>query len=225
MFVEGLGPVTREADATIDDVRDKTLHERDEASGEPPDDQRSAPAEPLSEATRLDGGVSSGAGTGAPAEGEAFTPTPLREGEARDDSALLGPAEWLVLVVRRREDGAFLLVRRPDAAAPALLSTAPPHADEGLEDGLASVVRTHLGVTVEGAPRVAATARPARMGHPYTGGPAMGLLRAVALEVTGTPEASALFEGCDALPATEVEAALATDLERALFRDGVALIA
>lgn len=165
---------------------------------------------------------------------EAFPPTPLGPGEARDDSGLLRPAEWLMLVVRRQEDGTFLLVRRripsetPDdddepLAPPTMLSTWPPHADEGLEAGLASIVWTHLGVRVEGTPRLAEMVRPARMGHPYTGGPTMGLLRAVALEVSGTPAVDALFVGCEALPASEAELALTTDLERAVFRDGLTL--
>ena len=156
------------------------------------------------------------------AEG-AFVPTPLEPGAARDDSALLKPAEWYLLVVRRREDGRFLLVRREDSP-PTLLSTWPPHADEGLDAGLASLLRTHLSVRLEGAPRLAEMRRPARMGHPYTGGPSMGLLRAVAVEVTGEPEADALFVGFEAFSADEAEAALATDLERAIFRDGVALL-
>jgi len=180
------------------------------------------PAAEHGEATRLD----EPAATDEHA-GDAFTPAPLRVGEARDDSALLAPDERLLLVLRRREDGTFILVRRayPDGAAsgPAMLSTPHPHADEGLEAGLASIVRTHLGLTVEGVPLLAETKRPVRMGHPYTGGPTMGLLRAVALDVSGTPEADALLEGFDALSAGEAEAALATDLERAIFRDGVAL--
>ena len=154
---------------------------------------------------------------------EAFTPTPLEPGAARDDAALLKPAEWYLLVVRRREDGRFLLVRREDAPL-TMLSTWPPHADEGLAAGLGSLLRTHLAVRLEGAPRLSDVRRPARMGHPYTGGPSMGLLRAVAVEVSGEPEADALFVGCEALPADEAEAALATDLERAIFRDGVALL-
>lgn len=158
------------------------------------------------------------------AEPERFVPTPLREGEARDDSALLAPPEWLLLVLRRREDGTFVLVRRPEAGAPTLLSTWPPHPDEGLEAGIASVIRTHLGLTVEGAPRLASSAHPARMGHPFTGGPSMGLLRAVALEVSGTPDVSPLYESSEYLPTGEAAAALATDLERAIFRDGAALL-
>ena len=145
------------------------------------------------------------------AEG-AFVPTPLEPGAARDDSALLKPAEWYLLVVRRED------------SPPTLLSTWPPHADEGLDAGLASLLRTHLSVRLEGAPRLAEMRRPARMGHPYTGGPSMGLLRAVAVEVTGEPEADALFVGFEAFSADEAEAGLATDLERAIFRDGVALL-
>ncbi len=154
---------------------------------------------------------------------EAFVPAPLAPGAARDDAALLRPPEWYLLVVRRREDGAFLLVQR-EGAPPTMLSTWPPHADEGLAAGLASLLRTHLAVRLEGVPRVSESRRPARMAHPYTGGPAMGLLRAVAVEVSGAPAVDPLFAGHVALPAAEAEAALATDLERAIFRDGVALL-
>ncbi len=157
-------------------------------------------------------------------EDEVFVPTPLGEGDARDDSALLAPPEWYLLVIRRREDGTFILVRRPDAPDATMLSTAPPHRDEGLLAGLVSVLRTHLRVQLVSEPYVSPRRRPARMGHPYTGGPSVGVLRAVALEVTGAPEVDALFESFEALSATEAEAALATDLERAIFRDGVALL-
>jgi hypothetical protein len=155
---------------------------------------------------------------------DVFAPPPRRAGAARDDSALLAPAEWYLLVARRREDGTFLLVRRPESAAPTLLSTAPPHADEGLLAGLVSVLRTHLRVQLVSDPYVSPRRRPARMAHPYTGGPAVGILRAVAVDVTGAPEVDALFESFEALSAEEAEAALATDLERAIFRDGVALL-
>jgi len=157
-------------------------------------------------------------------EDEVFVPTPLREGEARDDSALLAPPEWYLLVVRRREDGTFILLRRPEAHASTMLSTAPPHPGEGLLAGLVAVLRTHLRVQLVSEPYVSPRRRPARMGHPYTGGPSVGVLRAVALEVTGTPEVDALFASFEALPAAEADAALATDLERAIFRDGVALL-
>ncbi len=65
---------------------------------------------------------------------------------------------------------------------------------------------------------------PARMAHPYTGGPNVGLLRAVAVEVAGEPEPDALVEAVETLTPADAEAALPTDLERAIFRDGVALL-
>ena len=172
----------------------------------------------LGQSTRL---VEAGEQAG---DDDIFTPTPLREGEARDDSALLKPAEWFLLVVRRREDGTYLLVRRPEAPAPTMLSTSPPRAGEGLLAGLVSLLRTHLRVLLVSEPYVSPRRRPARMAHPYTGGPATGILRAVALEVTGSPEVDALFESYEALSEEDAEAALATDLERAIFRDGVALL-
>lgn len=135
----------------------------------------------------------------------------------------LDPPVWLMLILRRVEDGTFLLVRRPEAPAPSMLSTAPPHRDEGLDAGIASLVWARLGLRTSGPARLAARAHPARMAHPYTGGPGAGRLRALAVEVSGTPEPDALIEGWDALDAATAEATLATDLERAIFRDGVAL--
>lgn len=134
------------------------------------------------------------------------------------------PPERLLLVIRRREDGTFLLVRRAQDAPLTLLSTAPPFHGEGLLPGIASLVRTHLAVQVEGQPRLADERRPARMDHPYKGGPSLGLLRAVAIEVTGEPATDALFAGCEALSAPAAAEALSSDLERAIFRDGLALL-
>lgn len=133
------------------------------------------------------------------------------------------PPERLLLVIRRREDGSFLLVRREAGAPLTMLSTTPPARGEGLVAGIASLVRTHLAVSLQGAPTPAEEQRPARMEQPYRGGPGLGLLRAVAVEVTGEPVTDALYDSCEALSSAEAEAALSTDLERLVFRDGVAL--
>jgi len=154
---------------------------------------------------------------------DASTPdTGLPDYASRPDP--LDPPEWLLLVIRRVEDGTYFLVRRPESLILSMLSTAPPHRDEGHDAGIASLVRARLGLRVEGRPLVADAAHPARMAHPYTGGPSMGLLRAVAVEVRGEPDPDALIESCEALDAEEAWAALTTDLERAIFRDGVDLL-
>src|SRR5690606_30334452 len=121
-------------------------------------------------------------------------------------------------------DGTYLLPRRAEAPAPTMISTAPPHPDEGLIAGMVSLLRARLSVQLVSEPYVSPRRRPARMGHPFTGGPSVGILRAVALEVTGNPEVDPLFDSFVALPPAEAESALATDLERAIFRDGVALL-
>ncbi|MDA1010386.1 MAG: hypothetical protein DWG80_04045 [Chloroflexi bacterium] len=136
----------------------------------------------------------------------------------------LDPPEWLLLVVRRIEDGSYLLARRPESPVLSMLSTAPPHRDEGFEAGIASLLWARLGLGVAGRPVRSEHAHPARMGHPYTGGPSMGLLRAVAVEVTGEPAPDALVESLEMLDDEEAWAALTTDLERAVFRDGVELL-
>lgn len=134
------------------------------------------------------------------------------------------PPEWLLLVIRRIEDGSYILVRRRESAALSMLSTAPPHRDEGLEAGIASMLWSRLGVRIAGRVSRAERRHPARMAHPYTGGPSTGLLIAVAVEVSGEPVPDALVDSLETLNAEEAWAALSTDLERAVFRDGVDLL-
>jgi hypothetical protein len=136
----------------------------------------------------------------------------------------LAPPQWLLLVLRRSEDGRYLLVRRPEATVPSMLSTAPPHSTEGFSDAVASILHARLGLRVAGRVRLSDEVHPARMAHPYTGGPNVGLLRALAAEVAGEPSPDALVEAVEALTPAEAEETLATDLERAIFRDGVALL-
>ncbi|MEX1023422.1 MAG: hypothetical protein WD058_09775 [Dehalococcoidia bacterium] len=153
--------------------------------------------------------------------------TPLDPSTAIDYSKVpdpTAPPEWLLLAVRSVEDGRYLLVRRPGSTAFTMLSTAPPHRSEGFAAGLASLVRTHLGVSVRGEPRLSTVQRPVHTMHPYTGGQSTGYLRAVALEVAGEPKADALYQGLVALPLPEAVQALATDLERLLLCDGAALL-
>lgn len=136
----------------------------------------------------------------------------------------LDPPEWLLMVLKRTEDGSYLLIRRPGSPVLSMLSTAPPHRDEGLEAGIESILWSRLGLRVAGRPERAERGHPARMPHPYTGGPSMGLLRALAVQVSGEPSADALVESFELLDDEEAWAALATDLERAVFRDGVDLL-
>jgi hypothetical protein len=132
--------------------------------------------------------------------------------------------ERLLLVIRHTSDRRYLLVRWPDWPHPAMLPTPPPHPDEGFAAGIASLVRARLGVTPVSEPALSAERVPARMLHPYAGGETQGWLRAVALDVEGDAVPDALLAGCDRLSLEEAERALSTDVERAVFRIGAALL-
>jgi len=136
----------------------------------------------------------------------------------------MAPPEWLLLVVRSVEDGRYLLVRRPGNRVLTMLSTAPPHRTEGFAAGIALMVRTHLGVTLRGTPRVSSVRRPVHTVHPYTGGQRAGYLRALAVEVAGDPKVDALFDGLQALRLEDAVEALSTDLEQLLLQDGARLL-
>jgi hypothetical protein len=62
------------------------------------------------------------------------------------------------------------------------------------------------------------------MPQPRFGLVGTGWLRPVAIQVSGEPETDAMLEGFEALTAAEATAALQTDLERAVFREGAALL-
>lgn len=116
----------------------------------------------------------------------------------------------------------YLLVRWPDWPHPALLSIAPPGAEDDLDDAVASLLKARLRVS-SGAVRLGTTRVPVRMPQPRFGLVSTGWLRPAAVEVSGEPETDALLEGFEALTAAEALAALTTDVERAVFREGAAL--
>jgi len=136
-----------------------------------------------------------------------------------------GEPERLMILPRRVEDGALLLVRREAGHAPGLLSTEPPHADEGLTEAVTRILRSRLDVQVVGALRVSESRRPARMGQPRRGADGTGWLRAIAVDVSGEPHADPLLAGVEALSPGAADAALATDLERWVLADALALFA
>jgi hypothetical protein len=152
----------------------------------------------------------------------AATPIDLPDYARRPDPTY--PPERLLRVIRRVEDGGYLLIHHDDQSPPVMLSTAPPHRDEGFDAGIASLVHARLGVRVARKLQSASEIHPVRMLHPYTGGGRPGHLRAVAVEVTGEVVPDALVASVESLDADEAWAALATDLERAIFRDGVDLL-
>ena len=134
-------------------------------------------------------------------------------------------AERLILVARRVEDGRYLFAQWGDWPHPVMISTLHPSEHEGFVEGIESLLRARMRVRVVGTPEVARERVAVRMPHPRGGGPALGWLRPVAVEVSGDPEPDALIEGVAALTLDEAVAALATDVERAAFRIGAAAFA
>lgn len=128
-----------------------------------------------------------------------------------------------LMIVPRRADGAVLLVRRAEGAAPGLLSTVQPAPPETLDEAVARVLYTHLGVRVSGGVGVAPTRHPARMPHPRRGAEGTGWLRALAVTVDGDPTPDPMLAAVEAFTPDEARAALSTDLERAVLADALAL--
>ncbi len=89
-----------------------------------------------------------------------------------------------------------------------------------------------MGLVCSSAVRIAEERTPARMAHPRFGGEGLGWLRAVAVSVRprgsdsqpGDPRPDALLEAVERLNFEQALAALPTDVERLIFRAGVALL-
>lgn len=140
---------------------------------------------------------------------------------------LVTPAdpERLILVARRVEDGRYVFAEWADWPHPTMISTLPPTEHEGFLDGVESLLRGRMRVRVVGAPRLAGERVAVRMSPPRGGEPRLGWLQPVAIEVAGEPEPDALIAGVTTLTREEAEARLATEVERAAFRAGVATFA
>jgi len=130
--------------------------------------------------------------------------------------------ERFILVARRVEDGRYLFARWSDWPHPTMISTLVPNEDEGLVAGIESLLHGRMRVRVVGEPRLASERVAVRMPAPRGGGPRLGWLHPLAVEVSGDPEHDALIEGVDALTLDEALDGLATDVERAAFRAGAA---
>ncbi|GMU40425.1 MAG: hypothetical protein AMXMBFR23_12910 [Chloroflexota bacterium] len=128
-----------------------------------------------------------------------------------------------LMIVPRRADGAVLLVRRAEGAAPGMVSTVAPAPPETLDEAVARVLYTHLGVRTRGGVTVAAPRHPARMPHPRRGADGAGWLRALAVTVEGDPSPDPTLAAVEAFTPEEALAALPTDLERAVLADALAL--
>jgi hypothetical protein len=141
----------------------------------------------------------------------------------------LRPSEERFLIVARTaghqaEEPRYLLVRWADWPQPALLSIAPPAANDSLEAAVATLLDARLRVSVHGAVRLGGDRVPVRMAQPRFGlGGTTGWLRPAAVEVSGEPETDALLGGYDTLTLTEALAALSTEVERTVLREGAAL--
>ncbi len=137
--------------------------------------------------------------------------------------------EHLALVVRL--DGAddtasprFVLVREGDDGPLRLLDIAMPTAGASVEEVVADVLRTRLGVEPTGEPLSCPERRPRRTARWREGHVGTGWVRAVAVTVAPELDPVPPLTTAEALPLEEAEAALATSVERALLRDGVALL-
>lgn len=130
--------------------------------------------------------------------------------------------ERLILVARRIEDGRFLFARWSDWPHPTMISTLLPTALEGFVPGIESLLYGRMRVRVAGTPQLAAERVAVRMPHPRGGGPMLGWLQPVAVEVSGDPSPDALLEDVEALTFDQAIDGLATDVERAAFRAGAA---
>jgi hypothetical protein len=174
-----------------------------------------------------------GAGTTArpPPPGPGLAPgNPSLTGVQEDPGAIGGgtaarPERYLV-VARLSAEGAvgrYLFARWPDWPYPTMLGLWPPHPDEGLADAMRRLLRARMGVRLDGEPVLGPRRVPARMRHPRTGVEGLGWLRPVAVEVSGEPSPDALLEGVDEHGYEEALAALPTDVERLVFREGARL--
>lgn len=134
------------------------------------------------------------------------------------------PERLLLVVTPVEAPGRYLFARWEDWPHPAMLALSPPHDDEGLTDAVASILHDSFGVQLDGSPLLGAERRPVRMAHPRFGGEGAGWLRAVAARCSGTAEAGAHLDAVADLDAEAAAAALSTDVERAVFRSGVALL-
>ena len=146
-------------------------------------------------------------------------------GEAADQR----DPERLALVVRL--DGAtdagtsrFVLVREGEDGPLQLLDVAPSTSGEPVEEVVADVLRTRLGIEPVGEALLSPDRRPRRTARWREGHVGTGWVRAVAVTVADGLDPTPPLTGAEALPLGEAEAALSTSLERALLRDGAALL-
>ncbi len=158
--------------------------------------------------------------------------------------------ERLLVVARQADGGAdgeavaarYCVARWPDWPHPAMLSLAAAATAIGggdgrqlerLEGALNDLLGARMALACSSPPRLAAERTPARMAHPRFGGEGLGWLRAAAVTVRplpaagdapATPRPDALLEAVERLSLEQALEALPTDVERRVFRAGVALL-
>jgi hypothetical protein len=114
------------------------------------------------------------------------------------------------------EEARYVFVRWEDWPHPAMLSLAPPGANEQLSEAVARVLaRLNLRCA---EPRVASERVPVRMAHPRFGGEGLGWLRPLAVTVEGEPEPDALLAGVELLSYDRALEELPTEVERTVLR-------
>jgi hypothetical protein len=117
----------------------------------------------------------------------------------------------------------YLLVRWPDWPHPALLSLAAPAPHDSLEEVVATLLLSRLGLRCQRPPEASPVRVPVRLPHPRFGGQGLGWLRPVAVSVVGEPEPDALLEDVQALPLQEALAALPSEVERTVLTEAAKL--
>ena len=137
--------------------------------------------------------------------------------------------EHLALVVRLEEadDAAperFVLVRDADEQPLRLLDVAMPASGASVEEVVADVLRTRLGVEPAEGAVSCPERRPRRTARWREGHVGAGWVRAVAVTVAADLDPVPPLTAAEVLPLDEAEAALTTSLERALLHDGAALL-
>ena len=137
--------------------------------------------------------------------------------------------ERLALVIGLRaadgpEPTRFVLVRDGGEEPLRLLNVAGPTFGADVGEVVADVLRGRLGVEPAGEPVECRERRPQRVARWQEGHLGVGWVRAVAVTVDAELDPATSLIEVEALPLDEAEAALATSLERALLRDGAALL-
>ena len=147
---------------------------------------------------------------------------------AGDAAERQDPEHWaLVVCLRDTADGApprFVLAREGEDGPLRLLDVAEPGPDAALADVVADVVQARLGVEPESDAVPSPERRPRRVARWREGHVGTGWVRAVAVTVSAELDPILAPTTVEVLSLDEAEAALPTSLDRALLRDGAALI-